>query len=368
MGRHGSSTSTPGSRPTATSPRAPTPHCLPEPRSSPNPQKYLAKAQELAAAYGDVPNLHMGTIKVFMDGVIEYPAQTAALLKPYLDADGNPTSNYGDLYATPQRSVSSSACSTRPAGRCTRTPSATPPFALPSTDMRSPARPTATSASVTPSPTYSSCTRMTTADSPSSTSSRTMQLQWATRNVWTMDALLPFIGPRSVTHACTRPQSMLSAGAPLAGGSDWPVDPLYPWNQVQTAIDRIRPVRRGRAARHPRGHLTSSSHCACTPAAPRTSCTRRRRPGRVEVGKQADLVMLDQDITTCPVSDIKDSVPQLTMVGGAVTFDLATTSGRATRRSLESTAASKKLLGRVRHDHFGGRHEGCPCTAGGGTG
>ena len=63
-----------------------------------HPRRYLKKMQELAAAYSGVPNLHFGNIKIFMDGVIEYPAQTAALLKPYLDADGNPTDNYGDLY------------------------------------------------------------------------------------------------------------------------------------------------------------------------------------------------------------------------------------------------------------------------------
>ena len=30
-------------------------------------------------------------IKVLADGVMEYPAQTAALLEPYLDARGKPT-------------------------------------------------------------------------------------------------------------------------------------------------------------------------------------------------------------------------------------------------------------------------------------
>ena len=44
-----------------------------------------------------------------------------------------------------------------------------------------------------------------------------MQLQWATRNVWTMEALLPFIGEER--HARMYPaNSMLKAGAPLAGG------------------------------------------------------------------------------------------------------------------------------------------------------
>jgi predicted amidohydrolase YtcJ len=37
---------------------------------------------------------------------MEYPAQTAALLKPYLDADGKPTNHAGELYFDPQRFAS----------------------------------------------------------------------------------------------------------------------------------------------------------------------------------------------------------------------------------------------------------------------
>ena len=47
--------------------------------------------------------LRAGVIKVFADGVMEYPAQTAALLSPYLDANGRPTKKSGTLYFDPQR-------------------------------------------------------------------------------------------------------------------------------------------------------------------------------------------------------------------------------------------------------------------------
>jgi predicted amidohydrolase YtcJ len=45
-----------------------------------------------ASKEGDVdPDfLRAGVVKVFADGVMEYPAQTAALLKPYLDKNGKP--------------------------------------------------------------------------------------------------------------------------------------------------------------------------------------------------------------------------------------------------------------------------------------
>ena len=45
--------------------------------------------------------------------------------------------------------------------------------------------------------------------------------------------------------------------------------------------------------------------------------------GSLEVGKQADLVVLDRDYMTVPVGDIKHIHPTLTMVGGRVVFSAA---------------------------------------------
>ena len=45
--------------------------------------------------------------------------------------------------------------------------------------------------------------------------------------------------------------------------------------------------------------------------------------GSLEVGKQADLVVLDRDFIAVPVADIKHIHPTLTMVGGRVVFTAA---------------------------------------------
>jgi predicted amidohydrolase YtcJ len=45
--------------------------------------------------------------------------------------------------------------------------------------------------------------------------------------------------------------------------------------------------------------------------------------GSLEVGKQADLVVLDRDYMTMPVADIRHIKPTLTMVGGRVVFSAA---------------------------------------------
>ena len=40
--------------------------------------------------------------------------------------------------------------------------------------------------------------------------------------------------------------------------------------------------------------------------------------GTLEAGKRADLVVLDEDVFTCPEARIKDIAPVLTLVGGEI--------------------------------------------------
>ena len=78
-----------------------------------------------ASKAGDVDAdfLRAGVVKVFADGVIEYPAQTAALLSPYLDAGGKPTKNVGELYFDPLRFARLVARHSQPAQAFWRIPS-----------------------------------------------------------------------------------------------------------------------------------------------------------------------------------------------------------------------------------------------------
>ena len=324
-----------------------------------HPVRQLRKKKEIAAAYAGIPNLHFGSVKIFMDGVIEYPAQTAALLKPYLDENGVPTTNYGDLYAD-AASLGEFVRVFDKAGwrvHCHAIGDGAVRAALDGYEIarkangnRSTRHTIAHLQLVHPSD-YSRFAELNVVPD--------MQLQWATRNVWTMDALKPFIGQKRWERMYPA-KSMLDAGAPLAGGSDWPVDPLYPWNQVQTAIDRMGLYGEGA----PLGLHEAISRRQSLRMHTRGTAYQlhqEKQTGTVEVGKYADLVMLDRDVTTIPVSEIKDVVPQLTLVGGEATFDITTSTGKKARRALDASLATRSATGRIRHDQLG-RHSGCPCT------
>ena len=330
-----------------------------------SPAAVLAEARRLAREYRDVPNLRFGTVKVFMDGVIEYPAQTAALLEPYLDASGNPTDHYGDLYvdgptlgefATVFDGADWQVHTHAIGDAAVR--AALDGFEIArARNGRRANRHTIAHLQLVHPDDYGRFAKLDVVP--------VMQLQWATRNVWTMEALLPFIGPER--HARMYPaMSMHAAGAPLAGGSDWPVDPLFPWNQVQTAIDRfgiygeVEPL-------YPEEGLSRTQSLRMHTRGTAYQLHQERTSGTLEPGKYADLVLLDRDIATCPVSEIHEATPQLTMVGGVPTFDIGSSTGRMTSRSMERAAAAAKIIGRGRlsHDDLPGRTKGCPCTAGG---
>ena len=62
-------------------------------------RKIDREAIEFRAKWAIDPDfLRADAVKIFADGVIEYPSQTAALLEPYLDAQGRPTQNRGPSY------------------------------------------------------------------------------------------------------------------------------------------------------------------------------------------------------------------------------------------------------------------------------
>ncbi|MGW0901400.1 amidohydrolase, partial [Streptomyces goshikiensis] len=188
-----------------------------------DPAAALAYARGLRREFDGVRGLRFGMVKVFLDGVIEYPAQTAALLKPYLDGNGRPTANRGELYTSADDYGRLSAAFNK-AGwqmhahglgdRAVRTALDGYAYARRVTGQRDPRNAIAHLQIVDPADLrrfaqlgVAAC----------------MQLQWAARDTWTMEALLPYIGPER--HRWMYPaRSLEKAGARLTGGSDWPVD------------------------------------------------------------------------------------------------------------------------------------------------
>ncbi|MER5929443.1 amidohydrolase [Streptomyces sp. NPDC002054] len=302
-----------------------------------DPAGSLAYAQGLRREFSGVQGLRLGMIKVFLDGVIEYPAQTAALLEPYLDGTtGKPTDNRGELYTSAAEYGRLTAAFNR-AGwqmhahglgdRAVRTALDGYAYARRATGLRDPRNAIAHLQIVDPADlrrfaelNVAAC----------------MQLQWAAKDTWTMEALLPYIGPKR--HRWMYPaRSLERAGARLSGGSDWPVDALQVWNQLRTAIDRQGAHGQGELYRELEG-LGRSSVLRMHTLGTAWQLRQDALTGTVEQGKAADLVLLDRDVTRCPVADISETKVELTLVDGRAVHDVHSATGRAAAARLARAA------------------------------
>ncbi|MFE6713732.1 amidohydrolase [Streptomyces sp. NPDC057695] len=330
-----------------------------DPDQARDPAAALAYARGLRREFGDVRGLRFGMIKVFLDGVIEYPAQTAALLEPYLDGEGRPTTNRGELYVSARDYGRLSAVFNR-AGwqmhahglgdRAVRTALDGYAYARRATGLRDPRNAVAHLQLVDPADLRRFAALGVAA---------CMQLQWAAADTWTMEALLPYIGP--ARHRWMYPaRSLERHGAVLSGGSDWPVDALQVWNQIRTAIDRQGSHGEGPLHRE----LESLSRTSTLRMHTYGTAWQLRMDGEtgtVREGRAADLLVLDRDVMRCPVTGISDTAVRLTLVGGRVVHDAESASGRTASAGLaRAVAAPRPSTYAAVH---GGRHRACGCSA-----
>ncbi len=147
-----------------------------------------------------------------------------------------------------------------------------------------------------------------------------MGFQWAKPAFDSIDAAESYLGPERFNRM--EPEGYLDqAGVPIAQGSDWPVDPLANWFDMQVLVTRA-------------GNLGGkySGRLGTVPGVPVKDAIRaftingayalhsERFFGSLEQGKLADLIVISQNLLQIPASRISDTRVLLTMVGGATVF------------------------------------------------
>ncbi|MEI8299908.1 MAG: amidohydrolase [Pseudomonadota bacterium] len=145
--------------------------------------------------------------------------------------------------------------------------------------------------------------------------------QWAQRADYTL-GLTDYFGPARMRIA--EPSGLLAAkGARLSLGSDWPVDPLDEWFAFKVGVTRrgrpdAAPEYRGRFGSDPGLSVRQVLRAATINAAYQLHDD--DVTGSLEVGKYADLIVLDRNPLTIPAADIADVRVLETTVGGKVVY------------------------------------------------
>ena len=158
-----------------------------------------------------------------------------------------------------------------------------------------------------------------------------MQLQWARRDAYAVNGTQGYIAD-SLYERLYPAAELLRTGALIAGGSDYPVDPLLPFVQIETAIDHTGEAVPGvfPGALSPREvipdllavikmHTLNSAY----------QMHRERDTGSITVGKHADLIVLSQNLFGVPIEQISDTRVLMTIFDGTLVYrDAATQLGR----------------------------------------
>ncbi|MDE2384845.1 MAG: amidohydrolase [Alphaproteobacteria bacterium] len=104
-------------------------------------------------------------------------------------------------------------------------------------------------------------------------------------------------------------------GIPLAFSSDWPVSSVNPWESIHSAVTR-QPWETGLPDNRQTLMEALESYTLTGAYAEFAEAWK----GTLKPGFAADLVILDRDIAACDPADLAAVMPDLTMCGGRITF------------------------------------------------
>ena len=152
-----------------------------------------------------------------------------------------------------------------------------------------------------------------------------LSFQWEKPAPDTLDGAQEYLGPERFRYI--EPAGYLAAaGARIAYGSDWPVDPLNEWFALKVGVTRENdpaagPKYAGRLSTDP--GLTRAAVLHAITAGSAYELHAERDLGSLEVGKLADFIVLDRDVLKIPAREIADVRVLLTVVGGKAVYAVA---------------------------------------------
>jgi hypothetical protein len=118
-------------------------------------------------------------------------------------------------------------------------------------------------------------------------------------------------------------KSFVDAGARIAFGTDWYVEPLNPMLGLYAAVTRQFPDGTPERGWFPEERITMGQAVEFYTLGSAYAEFADRRKGTITEGKLADLVLLSRDIFRIPSGEILDTRPIFTMVGGRIVYEAA---------------------------------------------
>ena len=300
-----------------------------------DPQQATAMVKSLAHRYDQgkvvpAPALTVRNVKLFLDGVITAPASTGAMLTPYLSLQGAP----GNPHWAPSASRGPDVYFPAPILSALLKDIAEAGFEphmhadgdravregldgigalrqqFPDRDIRAAI---AHNEIVDPAdfPRYQQLNVI-----------PVLSFQWEKQAPDTMEGARDYLGPARFKYM--EPAGFLAAaGARIAYGSDWPVDPLDEWFALKVGVTRInapQPDHKYAGRLSDDKGLSRNEVLRAITMNSSYELHQERETGSLEVGKLADLIVLDRNVFDIPAEQIAEIKVLQTVVGGRVVY------------------------------------------------
>ena len=141
------------------------------------------------------------------------------------------------------------------------------------------------------------------------------QPAWAYADEFAVDLTLPYISDETARWMYPI-KSILDAGGIVAFGSDWSVSTVNPMPQIETAVTRVDADSHATEVLNPEQRITVAQAVEAFTLGSAYVNHQDETTGSIEVGKLADLVVLDQNIFEIEAQRISDTKVVLTLFGG----------------------------------------------------
>ena len=139
---------------------------------------------------------------------------------------------------------------------------------------------------------------------------------WAYEDAYIKDLTVPQLG-KERSRWLYPINSVASTGAKLAMGSDWSVSSANPLDGIEVAVRRLDPDSNlEQNAFIPEERISLETALAAYTIGSAYANFREKEAGSIEIGKQADLIVLSQNLFTIPPHQINDTKVVLTLLDG----------------------------------------------------
>lgn len=270
----------------------------------------LQRLDTVREQFSGMQNLSLPGIKIFADGVLEYPAQSAALLGEY----GN-SGKRGEMLLTREglRALVDAADARGWLVHIHALGDRAVRESLDAFEVARKHRDSGISHSIThlqlvDPKDYSRFAQLGVL--------AVMQLHWAEMDNYLLDLVKPYLKEAAFMGQYPA-RSLQKEGAVIAGASDWPISTANPWEAMHHAMTRLGPD----GGLNPAERMDKTSMLLAYTRHAAQAIGLANKIGTLSVGKQADFIVLDRDVLAVDAESLKQTQVLQTYFAGRKVYE-----------------------------------------------